>query len=209
MTRRVRLAALAITITMVLAGQARAQAPAQKHRGLVDVSPPSGRHGLWLEGGFGWGEEAYKFGNDPYTPNLGKPTFNFRLGGTVNPYLRLGGEVNAWWNSYQDNTGYNVSETLTHALVIARVYPAKSLGLYLKGGAGVGWTGASLDYSNGTSEAGFAMGLGAGWEIALSKQLYLTPAVDWYQSRYEKRDDATLYKRLFNLSVSVTWQPGH
>lgn len=183
-----------------------------QRKGLVDVSPNHYRNGFWLEGALGWGEEQYKFGNDPYNEGLGKPTFGLRLGGTVSPHLRLGAEWNIWVNGYQDvdEEGFpvDVNETLNAIMAIARFYPAKSLGLYLKGGAGLGITHAGVEYGNSTSESGFATTLGAGWEIKLGREIFLTPAVDWYQHSFEKRDDATLYERLVNFSLAVTWQPG-
>ena len=195
------------TLFVLALAMVTTEAAAQR-RGLVDVSPTSDRRGIWLEAGGGWGQEAYKFGSDPYSSNLGKPTFDFRIGGTLNPYLRIGAEVTAWWNSYQNDDGYHVNESLTQLMAIGRVYPVKDLGLFAKGGAGVGWTSASVDYGNATTETGFATVLGAGYEIKLSRKVFLTPAFDWYQSSYQKRDDATLHERLLNFSLSVTWQPG-
>ena len=89
-----------------------------------------------------------------------------------------------------------------------RVFPSRNLGLFLKGGAGLGLTYASVDYGNSTSESGFATNLGAGWEIKLGREIFLTPGVDWYQHSFQKRDDDTLYERLFNVSLAVIWQPG-
>jgi hypothetical protein len=183
-----------------------------QRKGLVEVSPPHYRHGFWLEGTFGWGEESYKFANDPYNEGLGKPTFGIHLGGTVNPHLRLGFEWTIWVNNYQDvdisNNPFDVTETLNSFMATARVFPSRNLGLFLKGGAGLGLTYASVDYGNSTSESGFATNLGAGWEIKLGHNVFLTPGVDWYQHSFQKRDDDTLYERLFNVSLAVTWQPG-
>ena len=83
-----------------------------------------------------------------------------------------------------------------------------NLGLFAKGGAGLGITSASVDYGSSTSETGFAWNAGVGYEIQVSKVLYITPQVGWYFSSYQKRDDDTLYERLFNVSLNVTFQPG-
>ena len=207
MFRKIAVALLGIAAIVFGPDAALAQ-----RKGLVDVSPPHYRHGFWIEGGLGWGEEQYKFGNDPYNEGLGKPTFGLRLGGTVNSHVRMGAEWNIWVNGYQDvgGDGYpvDVNETLNAVMAIARIYPSTKLGLFLKGGAGLGITYASVDYGNSTSESGFATTLGAGWEVQLGRQLFLTPAVDWYQHSFQKRDDDTLYERLLNFSLAVTWQPG-
>ena len=203
MIRTLRIATLALVGAALLASDAAAQ-----RRGLVDVTPAHHRRGFWVEGGLGWGQEAYKFDSDPYSSNLGKPTFDLQVGGTVNPYLRLGAEWNVWWNDYQNDDGYDVSENLHYVGAIARVYPSKALGLFAKGGLGLGISSASVDYGTGTSETGFAWNAGVGYEIKVSKVLYITPQAAWYFSSYQKRDDATLYERLFNISLNVTFQPG-
>jgi hypothetical protein len=135
MFRKIAVALLGIAAIVFGPDAALAQ-----RKGLVDVSPPHYRHGFWIEGGLGWGEEQYKFGNDPYNEGLGKPTFGLRLGGTVNSHVRLGAEWNIWVNGYQDvgGDGYpvDVNETLNAVMAIARIYPSTKLGLFLKGGAG-------------------------------------------------------------------------
>jgi hypothetical protein len=204
---------LKLAIAMPFLGIITPDHLAAQKRGLVDVSPTHFRRGFWIEAGGGWGEESYKFDGDPvgYAESLGKPTFVFRLGGTVNPHLRLGGEITGWWNSYQNNDEfgvYDVTETLASFMAIARVFPSKKLGLHFTGGAGVGVSSADVDYGNSTSEEGFAYRVGAGWEIRLGKQLFLTPAMDFYQHSYEKRDEPTLHERLVNYNLTLTWQPG-
>ena len=102
----------------------------------------------------------------------------------------------------------NITETLTEILAVARVYPARNLGLYFKGGAGIGVSTTSVEFGDSNSESGFATSLGAGYEIKVSDKLFITPALDYYLNRFEKRGEDTLYERLWNLSVGVTWQPG-
>lgn len=214
MPRLIRLAFLSLA-TLALVNEA---AVAQR-RGIVDVSPTHYRRGFWLEAALGWGEESFKCtpqicGSDVpvgYTESLGKPTFGARLGGTVNPHLRLGGEVTAWWNNYSDFDEFgefDVTETLTEIMAIARLYPSKSLGLFFKAGAGLGVSTSSVDYGDSDSETGFATTLGGGYEIKVSNHIFITPAVDYYYNRFEKRGEDTLYERLWNLSLAVTWQPG-
>ena len=143
MVRPIAVAVLALSAIAVIPNSANAQ-----RKGLVDVSPPHYRNGLWLEGALGWGEESYKFANDPYSAGLSKPTFGLRMGGTLGPHFRLGGEWNIWWNNYQeiDSEGYpvDVNETLNAVMAIGRLYPARSLGLFVKGGVGLGITHAGV-----------------------------------------------------------------
>lgn len=182
---------------------------AAQRRGLVDVSPTHDRRGFWLEGGLGWGEESFKFGSEPYEEGLGKPTFSLGLGGTVSPSLRLGLEATVWLNHYFDDVELvDVTETLTGVMGTARFYPARDLGLFLKGGAGLGVSAVDVEFGDGTSETGFATVLGAGYEIQVARQLFVTPSIEWFRHTFQKRNDDTLYERLYNLSVRVTWQLG-
>ena len=201
---------LIIAATLILATSIWSEASAQR-KGLVDVSPDHPRRGVWLEGGLGWGQESYKFANDPYSSALGKPTFNFGIGGTPKSWVRLGGESTVWVNSYQDSGdegAYNVIESLWSVMAVARVYPISKAGLFLKGGMGLGISSVSVQYGEGITETGFATVLGAGYELQLSKQLFLTPKIEWYHQSYQARDADTLYERLFNVSLAVTYQPG-
>jgi hypothetical protein len=203
MMRSIRLAFLSLAALALVNESAHAQ-----RRGIVDVSPSHFRRGFWLEGGLGWGYESYKFGSDDFTESLDKPTVALRLGGTVNPNLRLGAEVAAWWYEYNDVDGFDVTESLTEVMAVARFYPARNAGLFLKGGVGLGVTAVDGEFVDGTSETGFATVLGAGYEIRVSRSLFITPSVDWYMNRFSQRDDDTLYERLVNIGLSVTWQPG-
>jgi opacity protein-like surface antigen len=203
MTRPYLTAIVALVGTLALSSNLTAQ-----RRGLVDVTPPNDRRGFWIEGGIGWGGEAYKFANEPWAPTLGKPTFNLQLGGTVNSSLRLGVEWASWWNNYQNQDGYNVTEGLNHVNAVARIYPVSSLGLYGKAGVGLGISSASVEYGTGTSETGFGYSVGAGYEIKVSQTIFITPAANWFWSSYQQREEATLHERLYNFSLSVTFQPG-
>ncbi|HEX9894610.1 MAG TPA: outer membrane beta-barrel protein [Gemmatimonadales bacterium] len=206
MSRAIRLALVSLVMLALVNESALAQ-----RRGIVDVSPGHFRRGFWLEGGIGWGEESYKLAPDGYTETLGKPTLSLGLGGTVNPHLRLGGEVTAWWNQTQLDDGTDitdVTEYLTEILAVARFYPGRDLGLYLKGGAGLGISGTDGEFVEGVSETGFATVLGLGYEIKVSRSVFITPTVNYYFNRFEKRNEPTLYERLWNVGVGVTWQLG-
>ena len=201
---------LIIAVTLIPTASVWSEASAQR-KGLVDVSPDHFRRGVWLEAGLGWGQESFKFADDPYSDQLGKPTFNFAVGGTPKSWIRLGGEATVWVNSYQDSGdegSFNVTETLSNVMAVARVYPIRSAGLFLKAGMGLGVSNVAVQYGDGVTETGFATSLGAGYEIQLSKKLFFTPKVEWFQQSYQARGDDTLYERLANLSLSVTFQPG-
>lgn len=198
-----------LVLALGIAAFAGKDAQAQRRRGLVDVSPTHERRGFWLEGGLGAGRESFKFDGEPYSEGLSKPTFSLGLGGTVSPALRLGVEATVWVNNFFDEVDQvDVTETLTGVMAVGRLYPSRSSGFFVKGGGGIGVSAVGLDFGEGTSESGFAWVLGAGYEIRLSRQLFLTPSVEWFQHTFEKREEPTLHERLFNLGLRLTWQPG-
>jgi outer membrane protein with beta-barrel domain len=194
-------------------------AVAQRRRGLVDVSPASERHGFWLSLGLAAGTDSYKYENVPggYDHDLTKPSLWIAAGGTVSPNLRLGGEVNAWINEYRDSeSGYKVTETLVGGLLTGQVYPVNRLGLFLKGGLGISRSAAYVSGGDDTGETGFAYLAGAGYEIRLGRNIFLTPAVNVMFHRSSPGRDALadpdnlggLRERVFTIGVGLTFQPG-
>jgi len=187
---------------------------AQRRRGLVDVSPREGRHGFWMNLGAGAGTESYKFqGDNGFSQGITKPTLDLRLGGTVSPNFRLGGELIGWADRYYTDQGDRVTEYLAGLLLVGQFYPARDLGLFVKGGGGFSRSGTSVDGPYDNYENGFAWTVGAGYEIKLGRTLYLTPTVDFMQHRSRTRDEfgdlqPALYDRLVSFGVALTLQPG-
>lgn len=189
-------------------------AEAQRRRGLIDVTPSSERRGFWLNLGLGAGTESSRL--EPateYTDGLTKPAFNLRLGGTVSPHLRLGGEITGWADSrYDAEVEGNVRSYLGGIFMIGQVYPIRSSGLFIKTGVGLTRSGEDIDGTD-LSEDGFGWTVGAGYEVRLSRSLFLTPTIDLMQHRSQIRDDAgvllpTFHNRLVTIGVALTLQPG-
>lgn len=194
-------------------------AMAQRRRGLVDVSPEHGRHGFWLSFALGAGSENYRYSNVPggygNRDNNVQPSFGIAAGGTVNPHLRLGGEVNAWVYSHRDaGTNAQLTDYLVGGLLTAQVFPARQLGLFVKGGLGISRSGSSVDGGTGVGETGFSYLYGAGYEIKLARNFFLTPAVNLMHHRSQLRpeDDidnlGALHERVITIGVGLTFQPG-
>lgn len=193
-------------------------AMAQRRRGLIDVSPDSDRHGFWLNLGLAAGGENFRYSNVPggwQRPDgdLVKPSFAIALGGTVNPQLRLGGEINAWvWDHNDNATGFRVTDYLVGGLLVGQVYPVRTLGLFVKGGVGISRSGEELEGGSGIGETGFAYLYWAGYEIKLSRSLFLTPTVAMMQHVSSNPDDplnqGSLHERVWTIGVGLTIQPG-
>lgn len=200
----------AVIVALVASAFLVSDVGAQRRRGIVDVSPSHERRGFWLEGGLGAGTESFKFDDEQsYTDGLTKPTFSLGLGGTVSPSLRLGVEATIWvYNYFDDVELVDVTETLTGVLATARFYPARTAGFFVKGGGGLGVSAADIEFGEGTSETGFAWLIGAGYEIRVSRGLFITPSIEYSRHSFQQRDAPTLQERLLNLGVRLTWQPG-
>jgi hypothetical protein len=179
---------------------------AQGRRGLVEVSSEGIRRGFWLAGGFGRGEESFRFADDPVGPSEVKPVFAFRMGGTPDQNLRIGGEFTTWVNPYTDDDGFQITETLSSLTVIGQFYPIRTAGLFIKGGVGIGATSSSVEFGNRLTETGFVAQYGAGYDIRLGRTLALTPTVEMFRHRFTKRGDDPLDERLFHIGVALTWQ---
>jgi hypothetical protein len=165
----------------------------------------SSRHGLWLGLGLGAGGESYDLSTGAgYSEVLYRPTVSLRLGGTVSQQLRLGGEVLSWINEEGDAV-----ESLTSALFVAQFYPVSALGLYLKGGLGIGRNAIDFDDGFDVGDTGFAGLLGAGYELRLGRRFYLNPVVEVVGHSYDDRSGARYRERLVHFGLGILFQPGH
>ncbi|HUF35816.1 MAG TPA: hypothetical protein VMN37_07690 [Gemmatimonadales bacterium] len=190
----------AVVIALLGAGSAVAQdAP----RGLALVRD-GGRAGFWVGLGLGAGGETFDLRDGSgYSEELYRPTVSIRLGGTPSQQLRLGGEILAWINENGDAV-----ESLTSFLFVGQVYPARTTGLYLKGGVGLGRNAVEFDDGYGVGDTGFAGLVGAGWEIRVGRRFYLNPAVDLVGHRYSGRGGDSYRERLVNVGLGVLFQSG-
>ena len=198
--RTLRRGAMAAAAILLLGGAAAAQEPP---RGLVEVHE-SGRRGFWGAFGVGAGGESFDLLDGAgYSGELYKPTVSLRLGGTTGQHLRLGGEILGWIDDQGGRT-----ESLTSVLFITQLYPSASAGFYLKGGLGLGRNEVDFHDGFGVGDTGFAGLLGAGWEVRVSRRLYLSPALDLVQQRYTGRGGDRYRERIVNFGLGVLFQSG-
>jgi len=196
----------ALALAALVVVPAAAQGRRDRDRGIVEIAPAGVRGGFYIGGGLGAGQESYKFADEAdFTEALTKPTFTLRLGGTPDPYVRLGGELFAWGNDEFDRTEY-----FSTLLGTVQFYPMKDGGLWLKGGAGLAFSGQDFvdpQYIDAT-ETGFAWSVGIGYEAQLSRAFGIGPSVEFYQGSFTKRDEPTLTERVLNIGAQVTFQTG-
>ena len=191
------------TVTIALALFVSPAVAQQPPEGLVEVRE-SGRKGLWLGLGFGAGGESYDLTpSTGYSDVLYRPTVSLRMGGTVSPHLRLGGEVLSWINEVGP-----ALESLSSALFIAQLYPFSRSGLYLKGGLGIGRNAVHFDDGYDEGDTGFAALIGAGYELRLGRRFFLNPTIDLVGHRYDSRSIGDYRERLVNFGLGLLLQTG-
>lgn len=201
------IAVIPLTLAMVsLTTRADAQMRRDRDRGLVELESAALRGGFFLAGGIGAGREQFKFSDETeFTEPLTKPTLTLRLGGTPDPYVRVGGELFGWGAETDEG-----DETFAAVLGVVQFYPLKDGGLWLK--AGGGYAESGIDFFDptffDTSESGFAWSVGAGYEIQLSRSLAIGPSVEFYQGSFSRRDEPTLTERVLNIGGQITFQTG-
>ncbi len=210
MTRRPAVHTLVRSLTLsalLLAIAALSPLAAQRHRpGIYEKErekDKSGRGGFWLALGAGAGQERLNLNGDDlgYSDPLYKPTLSLRMGGTPSQMFRMGVEAFAWFNEVDDAT-----ETLSSLMLVGQLYPAPNVGFHLRGGGGVARSAVNYDFFDDTGDTGLAATIGAGWELTLSRNVYLVPSVDLYQHWYDGQGGYR--ERLINFGLSVQFQSG-
>lgn len=143
--------------------------------------------GFWIGFGFGGGWSGTAAPGDDA---LGGGAFYLRMGGTVSPHFLFGGEIQSWFRS---SDGGDFSRVNTNATAL--VYPSTDLGLFLKGGFGV----ASYQ-DRGRHRTGVGTTFGAGYDVRLGNNLYLTPNADLMLHFLDDFTEST-----FVVSLGLTW----
>lgn len=174
-----------LLLTAVLAAAA---APAEAQRELR-------HHGFWI--GFGAGG-GWNTSDGLDGERLPGGALYLRMGGTPSERLLVGGEVNGWFREEGSATVSRGNVTLT-----VLFYPSRRGGLFFKGGAGAAQVQVSETVGNVTttvSDQGLGTTFGAGFDIRLGRNFYLTPNLDFLFQTIDDVDNT-----LTLLSLGVTW----
>ncbi|MFN2317182.1 MAG: hypothetical protein ABR602_10900, partial [Gemmatimonadales bacterium] len=65
---------------------------------------------------------------------------------------------------------------------------------------------ASVQGGTGTTETGFVLNFGAGYDIPVGRTLAITPTVEMFRHRFTQRDQPTLHEQLFHIGIALTFQ---
>ena len=192
--KTMRTSAIIAAALLFAAGSASAQGTrVQEHRGF------------WIGFGVGGGINTNE-GLDGEKLNGGAGYL--RLGGTVSQKVMLGFD-GVFWGRDQDNTGIARGNGTFSMLF----YPSRNGGGFLK--SGIGWANVSRVTTSGntttsTTKAGFGLTLGAGWDVRLGSNLYLTPNLDFLLQAFESENDPVLghipgSNSLLTFTLGLTW----
>jgi hypothetical protein len=128
----------------------------------------SQRHGFYIGGGFGYGSAGMTCDGCTADRTNGMSGY-LKLGGTLNPHLRLGVESNGWYKSED-----GVDQTIGFFSGDAYWYPSVSNNFYLKGGVGYSRYKASGG-GNSLETNGVGAAFGAGYDFQVAQSLAVTP----------------------------------
>lgn len=161
------------------------------------------RHdGFWI--GFGIGGGVNTAANLDDSQRGGGAAY-LRLGGTLSQKWLLGGELSLWGRQEDTLLGDNsVSLMRSNVTFTAMFFPSENGGFFLKGGLG----GANVELQVGglkVSEQGLGTTLGAGYDVRLGRNLYLTPNLDFLIQTFEAGNGETTSNTLILLTLGLTW----
>lgn len=148
---------IAITISSAKATAQSASAAAPTS--AADGAPPV-RKGFFIGGGFGYGSAGIDC-DGCSTDRESGPVAYIRLGGTINPHLRIGVESNGW-----AKTEFGVDEQIGFLTADLYVYPSVSNNFWIKGGVGLATGKESNDFDEAKATGvGIAAGIGYDWNV--------------------------------------------
>jgi hypothetical protein len=135
-----------------------------------------GRKGLWASVQPGYGSIERSSDQEQRSRHDGF-ALAFKLGGTVNRYVRLGAELNGWLLESYDLNDPAKGESVSQILAIVQAYPWPSRGLFLKAGAGRATYTNHRPFEFGSS--GWGATLGVGYDLRAARKISVTPVANY------------------------------
>jgi hypothetical protein len=176
--------------------------------GPLAAQEETGAHphrGFWIGFGLGGGVNLSE-GLDGQ--QLGGGGFYFRLGGTPSQKVLLGFESIGW---ARELNGATVGRG--NGSFVMQFYPSERGGAFLKGGVGfstISRATVSGNTTTATSESGFGLTLGAGWDVRLGRNIYLVPNLDLLLQWFSAQNDPVLgpipgNNSILLFTLGLTW----
>ena len=176
--------------------------------GATAAQEETGAHphrGFWIGFGFGGGVNLSE-GLDGQ--QLGGGGGYLRLGGTPSQKVLLGYEAIGW---VRELNGATLGRG--NGSFVVQFYPSERGGVFFKGGVGyatIARATISGNTTTATSENGFGLTLGAGWDVRLGSNIYLVPDVDLLFQWFESKNDPVLGQipgnnTILLFTLGLTW----
>lgn len=171
----------------------------------VSAAQAHEHRGFWIGFGLGGGVNL----NDGLDgERLSGGTGYLRLGGTPSQRVLLGFEGNFWG---RDQDGATIARG--NGTFVTMFYPSTQGGGFLKGG--IGWASISRATTVGnstttTAEGGFGLTAGAGWDVKIGRNIYLTPNADVLFQWFDAKNDPVLgpipgNNTILMVTMGLTW----
>jgi hypothetical protein len=168
--------------------------------GSADAQEEARRGGFWISVGIGAGVTT---GDVPTDESRWGGAGFLRAGGVPDEHLVLGTEFLGWITDQNDVVTSRGVVTL-----FAQYYPSRTGGLFFKGGLGGAGISKAVDLNPGTlvtTNGGFGMTLGSGYEFRLSRITSLTANVDWALQVIDDSAGGTHTSSLFLFTIGLTF----
>jgi hypothetical protein len=135
-----------------------AQSTSSASQTPASSTTPSVRQGFFISGGLGYGSAGIDCDGCSKDRENG-PVAYIRLGGTINPHLRIGVESDGWAKTIS-----GVDEQIGFLTADLYVYPSVSSNFWIKGGVGIA-TAKESDNSDEVKANGVGVAVGIGYDL--------------------------------------------
>lgn len=166
--------------------------------GIVCSSPavqaqefPQTREGFFIGFGLGWGS----YGCSECDSRDGGLAAYLKLGGTLTRQLLVGIESGG-----MTTTEGSARLTTSNITAFTTYYPSAEGGVFVKGGIGISFIEASVSFLGRSTDSGFGVVLGAGYDVRLKENFSVTPFGNWL---YGSLESSTT--NVIQLGVGMSW----
>lgn len=138
---------------------------------------PQTRQGLWFSGGLGYGSASASGAR-----RMGGVSGGVAAGWTLSSRVQLGLGATGWMKSGLGESGREITIGIGTLDTRIRFYPDPRFAFFFTGGLGLGVI-RSTDEQRGFNHTGIALLGGAGYDIALTPDVSVTPFANYYAVR--------------------------
>lgn len=179
---------------------------------------PPRREGFWARLESGYGALAGKFPEGP-RGRKGFFALGFSGGVSVDPHVRLGLQLNGWLIEPFDPGDPTKGVAVSTYLLVVHVYPWKTRGFFVKGGAGRAvYTNNHAKYqpippfSSGVVDvsqfggSGWATAVGIGYDLPVFSDFSVTPVLNYSRGSIDDPENRGQRFNVLEVGVGITYR---